>query len=134
MKTKTSFSAVCYEHNAFYRFFKIQNLGRHTMQKYVSDGHNECEIKGEGIAHGLVLHGLRGIVITRLFEAGHSDASVALKSGHRDHRSFAAYQNLRGAIGAQQQEDILGAAVCISSDQSARALSSGSGFSGSKLI
>lgn len=46
--------------------------------------------------------------IYRLFEAGNEDASAALRSGHRDHRSFATYQNLRGRLGMKQQEDILG--------------------------
>ncbi|KAI0562250.1 hypothetical protein FGB62_63g010 [Gracilaria domingensis] len=33
---------------------------------------------------------------------------VALRSGHRDHRSFLKYTNLRGATGKRQQEGILG--------------------------
>lgn len=47
-------------------------------------------------------------VITSLFESVHSNASVALCSGHRDHKFFAAYQNLRDTPGAQHQEYILG--------------------------
>lgn len=48
-------------------------------------------------------HGLRGTVISQLFEGGHEDAAVALGNGHCDHRSFAEYYNLRGRLGAKQQ-------------------------------
>lgn len=44
-------------------FSKKQNLGRRTLRKYVSDACNECGFKGEGITHGMVLHGLRGTVV-----------------------------------------------------------------------
>lgn len=41
----------------------------------------------------MMRHGFRGTVVSRIFEAGYSDASVDLRSGQRAHRSFAAYQN-----------------------------------------
>ncbi|KAI0558389.1 hypothetical protein FGB62_213g09 [Gracilaria domingensis] len=36
------------------------------------------------------------------------DSSVAISSGHRVHRSFASYTNLRGTLGKRQQAGILG--------------------------
>lgn len=55
----------------------------------------------------MILHRLRETVIFRLLEAGHGDAVMTLRSVHRDHRSLAAYQNLRGRHLAKQQHDIL---------------------------
>lgn len=74
----------------------------------------------------MALHGLRGTVISRLFEAGHGDAAMALRSGHRDHRSFASYKTLRGRLRAIQREDILG----VSSDKS----SSSNAFDSAKQV
>ena len=55
----------------------------------------------------MTLHGLRGTVITQLFESGHAESSVALRSGHRGMEAMKAYQYLRGRLGMKQQEDIL---------------------------
>lgn len=53
-------------------------------------------------------HRLRGTIVTRLFEGGYRNSSVASQSGHRDHRCFFAHQNLFGFLGAQQQDGMLG--------------------------
>lgn len=45
---------------------------------------------------------------TILYEAGHSDSSVSMRTGHRDPRSLESYQNLRGGEGLRQQRDLLG--------------------------
>lgn len=55
----------------------------------------------------MALHGLRETAISRLLEAEHGDAVVALRSGHRGHWSFSAYQNLKCRLGVIEQEDIL---------------------------
>lgn len=87
-------------------FSKIKTLVN-SLLKCVLDARTECCLQGEGVSQKMALHGLRGTVISQLIEAGHGDAAVALCSGHRDRRHFASYHNLRGGLGAKQQEDIL---------------------------
>lgn len=50
-------------------------------------------------------HGLRGTII---FEAGNSDSSVAMRTGHCNPRALKIYQHLLGEGGLQQQRDLLG--------------------------
>lgn len=54
------------------------------------------------------MHGFHGALATILYENGHSDSSVALRTGHRDPKSLEYYQHLRGGNGLQQQRDFLG--------------------------
>lgn len=61
-----------------------------------------------GVVDLIFLPGLRGTVITRLFETRFADATVALRSGHQDFLSFKSYHNLREELGRQQQAAILG--------------------------
>lgn len=43
-----------------------------------------------------------------LFYQGHAETSVPFSSGHRVFHSFLIHQNMRGRLGSQQQEAILG--------------------------
>lgn len=47
-------------------------------------------------------HGLRATMVTMLIDAGYSDSTIALRTGHRDLRSLASCQNLTGKIGVEQ--------------------------------
>ena len=89
-------------------FFKDTNLGQNTIGDYVKKACIAVGVSGSGLKSHMTIHGLRGTVITRLFESGHADASISLRSLHRDFRSFKAYHNLRGVLGRRQQDDILG--------------------------
>ena len=65
-------------------------------------------IAGSGHRNWVTTHGLRGTLATLLFENGHSDSSVGLRTGHRDPRLLKSYQHVRGGEGIKQQRDILG--------------------------
>jgi len=81
---------------------------------------NVCTVEGiagSGKKGWVTTHGLRGTLATLLFENGHSDSSVALRTGHRDPRSLKSYQNLRGIEGMQQQRDVLG---CVGNQLSSK--------------
>ena len=89
-------------------YFKKQHLGRNSFSKIVKTVCASLGISGTGVKHGMTTHGLKGTVTTLLVEAGHSDSSIAMRTGHRDPRSLKNYQNLQGRGGEKQQEDILG--------------------------
>lgn len=101
--------------------FKNGNLGNNSFPQYVRSACDSVNVKGVGVCDHMTLYGLHGTVITRLVEAGHADASDALRSGHRDHHSFASYRNLRGRLGETQQIDILGASQATTSRNLQRA-------------
>lgn len=44
----------------------------------------------------------------RFFESGHSDSSIAMRTGHRNQKSLKSYQNLRFGTGFLQQQDVFG--------------------------
>ena len=60
------------------------------------------KIYGEGASKYMTTHGLRATLISLLIASGHSDASVVLRSGHRDSMSLQSYHNLRGRNGRNQ--------------------------------
>lgn len=90
----------------FSRFFKSSPLGRNTFAKLVKDACESQGVKGTGLKEGMSTHGLRGTAATLLFESGHADSSVALRTGLRDPRSLKSYQNLRSRNGRRQQNEI----------------------------
>lgn len=70
-----------------------------------------CEkegVEGEGQKSWVTTHGLRRTLATLLFQNGHSDSSVALRTGHRDPKSLKSYQNLQGTESLRQQRDLFG--------------------------
>ena len=92
----------------FSSYFEKQHLGRNSFSKIVKTVCASLGISGTGVKHGMTTHGLRGTVTTLLVEAGHSDSSIAMRTGHCDPRSLKNYQNLQGRGGEKRQEDILG--------------------------
>lgn len=54
-----------------------------------------------------ISHGLRGILVTIIIEAGHFGYMICLRTGHDDPRSLQSYQYLRIELGVRQQHDIL---------------------------
>ena len=53
-------------------------------------------------------HGLRATMVTMLIDAGYSDSTIGLRTGHRDLRSLVKYHNLTGKIGVQQIGNMYG--------------------------
>lgn len=92
----------------FENFFKRQHLGRNAFARIVGSICRKEGITGTGVKQGMTLHGLRGSVVTLLFEDGQNDVNVAMRTGHRDLSSLKNYHNLRGALGMQQQAAIFG--------------------------
>lgn len=113
-KTDKYSCAIRYGGSDKQKFFKNRNLGRRSTKKYILSAFSECGNQGEGASEKMALHCLVKTAISRLFKAGHGNPAVALRSRHRDYRFFASYQNLRGSLGAKQQQNILNA----SSDRS----------------
>eukprot|EP00178_Gracilaria_changii_P006382 TRINITY_DN209_c1_g1_i5.p1 TRINITY_DN209_c1_g1~~TRINITY_DN209_c1_g1_i5.p1 ORF type:complete len:581 (-),score=76.72 TRINITY_DN209_c1_g1_i5:978-2720(-) len=94
-------------------FFKKGNLGMNTISTYIKDACTELGIRGEGVFDHVTVHSFRATVVSQLKAAGFSDASVSLRTGHRDFRSLTAYHNLRGDLGRQQQAAIFGADISV---------------------
>lgn len=101
------FLVVNHNQTAKARFFKCSNLGTNTFRTYIQNAYSAAEVTASGVCDHKVLHRLRGTVITRLFEAVNVHSSVALRSGHRYHRSFAGYQNLQRSLGRTKRFGIL---------------------------
>lgn len=101
------FCAVNYPTSDPVKFFVHGNLGKSSFRRYNQDASQKAGAGGEGVVNHMVLHGLRGTVIARLFGTGFAVPSVALKSEHRDFCSYESYQNLRGDLGRQQQAAIV---------------------------
>lgn len=78
-------------------------MGRNMFMSLVRTACSNEGICGEGSNFWVTTHGLRGTLATILFENGHSDSSVAMRTGHRDPKSLKSYQHLRGSTGLQQQ-------------------------------
>lgn len=69
-----------------------------------------CDAEGiscSGVKSWVTTHGLSGTLETILFEAGHEESSVALRTGNQDLKSLKSYQNLRGCLGKRQQRDLI---------------------------
>lgn len=79
-----------------------------TISKYLIDACEKLGILGEGVFSRITVHSFRATVARQLYAAGFDDASVALRTGHRDLRSLKGYHNLRGDLGRQQQAAIFG--------------------------
>ena len=89
-------------------YFKKQHLGRNSFSKIVKTVCASLGSSGTGVKPGMTTHGLRCTVTTLLVEAGHSDSSIAMRTGHDDPCSLRNYQNLQGRGREKQQEGILG--------------------------
>lgn len=89
------------------KFFKGQAMGKNLFLRVVKHCCSDEGINGSGTKSWVTTHGLRGTLATLLFQAGHADSSVSLRTGHRDPRSLKSYQNLRGVEGLRQQQDLL---------------------------
>ena len=87
-------------------FFTNQPLGRNTFAKIVPETCTALGIRGDGPNDKVTMHGLRATMITILQEAGFSDSTIALRTGHKDVNSLKHYTNLRGRLGNQQFESI----------------------------
>lgn len=72
------------------------------------DALTSCGIKGEALFNAIVLHGVIGTIKKCLFKNLHSEASVAVRTGHHDFRFVSAYQTLRSIPRVQHQNHTLG--------------------------
>lgn len=64
------------------QIFKRQNLGKSFFERAVKTMCIEACVKGSGLNSYLTNHGLRGSMITYLVEAGHTECSIILRTGH----------------------------------------------------
>lgn len=88
-------------------FFIRGPLGRNKTSNLISKLCKAEGVRGIGEKDHVTTHGLRATTTSLLVEAGHPDSSTAMRTGHRDMRSLKNYQNLSGAIGKRQDQDIL---------------------------
>ena len=105
--TDRFFLAINHHAASQHQFFKRSAIGKNHFSKIVKDVCKREKIVGSGTRNWVTTHSLRGTLATILFGAGHSDSSVAMRTGHRDPRSLKSYQNLRGTKGREQQRDLL---------------------------
>lgn len=99
------FCATNHGQSVLNRFLKWKLWGD-SFCKYVTEECSAYGINEESVLLDMVLHGLCKTVISRLFEAGCGDASIALCSGHFDHRSFTVH-GLHCHLGCRQHDGIL---------------------------
>ena len=107
------------------KFFKPQAIGRNKMSSIIKEVCQCLGIRGQGAAEHVTAHGLRATMISLLISAGYSDASIVLRTGHRDSRSLQSYHNLKGQNGVDQLASLFGekrqnakfVASCARSDQ-----------------
>lgn len=86
--------------------FKKGNLSVNTNAKCLADA---CErLKIRGVFNRVTCHSFRATAPSRAYAACFDDASVALRTGHRDVRSLRACLNLRGEVGRELQAAIFG--------------------------
>ena len=64
--------------------FKRQHLVRNAFARIVGRVCQHEGITGSGVKRGMTLHGLRGSVVSLLFEDGQNDVNVAMRTGNRD--------------------------------------------------
>lgn len=91
-----------------YRFLKKHPVGKNHFRTLVKKACLKENIAGDGEKGWVGTHGLRGSLVTSLFEEGHADSSVTQRTGHRRVESLRRYHHLRGSTGREQQQDILG--------------------------
>lgn len=84
-------------------FAKSNNLTLHFSRTVISgvnkfcninEACNQSGISGAGVWDIVTGHGLRGTVITRLFELGHAPTAVALLTGCKSRKSLESYKYL----------------------------------------
>lgn len=72
-------------------FFKRQHLGHKMFSQIIKEVCRNAGVAGTGFANSMTAYGLRGTVVTQLFELGCADAAVAMRTGQRDLRYFKNY-------------------------------------------
>lgn len=87
-------------------FFKRQNLGRGFFERSVKTICNEAGVQGSGLNDYMTNHGLRSSMTSLLIDAGHTDSSIILRTGHSSATTLARYHNLRGSEGLRQQHSL----------------------------
>lgn len=108
--TERFFLAVNHKAMMVQNYFIRQPVGKNTFGQIVKRACIAEGISGLGGKLWVTNHSLRGTLASILFEAGHSNSSVAMRTGHRQMQSLKSYQNLRGGDGLRQQRDLLGSA------------------------
>lgn len=84
------------------------------FNKCVLNFHPGHGIKGKAVFYVIVLHGLGGNLISRLFRLRFIDVSSAPCSvcrGHGNHHSLSAYKSMCGWLGAKQLDEVFVHAV-----------------------
>ena len=89
-------------------FLKAQPISRNARSKIVKEVCLSLDIRGEGANNYVTTYGLRATMISLLISSGHSDATVVLRSGHRDNNSLQSYHNLISRNGKQQLAAVFG--------------------------
>jgi len=89
---------------SFSQFFSRQHLGKSTFRAIFRRVCEAESIEGCRSKPFASTHGLRGTCPTLLLQAGHSDSSVALRTGHRDMRYLKSYPNLQVSWGSSNNK------------------------------
>ena len=98
------------------KYFTSQNLGKNTFSTIVERVCKKLGIRGDGAYSVVTAHGLRATIVTMLLEAGYDDATITLRTGHKDLKSLRSYHNLRGSIGLQQMKKMFGSDESLKKD------------------
>lgn len=87
-----------------YKVFKCQPMDRNTFMTLLKLTYFNEGVAGERYNCLVTKHDLRGTLSIIPFWNGHSEFSVAMRTGHSDPKIVKSYQYLRGSILIQQQQ------------------------------
>lgn len=91
-----------------FKLVKSQPIGKNTLSGIVKTVYTALGIRGEGASDYVTTHGLRATMISLIISSGHSNASVELRSGHRNNNSLQSCHNLMGSSGGKQLSVVFG--------------------------
>lgn len=89
-------------------FFTRVPLGNNIFQSILKRVFQSENVLQTWSNNFLVTYSLHGTLETIFYESGHSDSSVAIRTGHRNSISLKSYQNLSCGKGCRQKRDFLG--------------------------
>ena len=64
------------------KYFKKQNLGRHSFSKIAKIVYSRLDLRGDGAYNVVATHGLRATMVTILIEAVYDDVTITQGTGH----------------------------------------------------
>jgi len=85
-------------------FFNDQPIGVSSFRNLVKNVCIAENVRGNGVHDYVTNHRLRGTMTSLLLDAGFSDTTVSMRTGHRNNDSLKSYKNNQGGASYSQQK------------------------------